>query len=134
MRCFLERALKSWKETVTQPVLLISDAKHCALRALISHSVLTSLGATGLLCPESPVCLGQHCPKDWIKSKLWEIWGDTLDLLHNFTKSESQTPELIFQRFLCAKGRKGIRAWLAPLSTAFGVHLGASWCPGSDAV
>lgn len=58
MRCFLERALKSWKETVTQPVLLISDAKSYELGALISHPMLTSFDATGgLLWPDSPVCL-----------------------------------------------------------------------------
>lgn len=58
MRCFLERALKSWKETMTQPVLLISDAKSCELRALISHPMLMSLDATGgLLWPDSPVHL-----------------------------------------------------------------------------
>lgn len=57
MRCFLERASKSWKETVTQPVLLISDAKNYELWALISHPMLTSFGATGFLWPECPICL-----------------------------------------------------------------------------
>lgn len=58
MRYFLERALKSQKKTMTQPVLLTSDAKSGELRALISYPVLTSLDATGgLLWPESLVHL-----------------------------------------------------------------------------
>lgn len=57
MRYFLERALKSWKETVTQPVLLNSDAKSYELWSLISHLMLTSFGAIGFLRPEYPICL-----------------------------------------------------------------------------
>lgn len=52
-----ESSEKLSPERVTQPVLLLSDAKSCELRALTSHPAWASLGAPGLLRPESLIHL-----------------------------------------------------------------------------
>lgn len=67
--------------------------------------------------------------KELYKIKKWEIWGASLALPDNLTKSNGQTPELLLlQRFLlCAEGKVRTRAWA-------GTPVNSLWSPGRSSV
>lgn len=108
MRCLMERGLKSQEKTMTQPALpLVQRAvlEHCFPIQWWRHLMLHDVPVPWESCP-----LGsQYSPRNWLTSKLWEIWGASLDLT-NLTESDRSELTLL-QRFLqCPKDKRN-RAW-----------------------
>lgn len=101
MRYFLERGLESQKKTMTQPALPVmqnAGVEHCFYIQWWHHLMVHEAPVPHGPCPFAR----QDPPKNWMTSKLWEVWGASLGL-HNLTKSESPALPLCQRFLLCVK-------------------------------